>query len=296
MSLFMDKLLARRLERTEATINASFIDARILLAGAHRPAGPEGASPGGASPEGASGPESQLAWRDFDGTYAMFDGVESPMTQTFGLGLFEPTSGGSLAAIEGFYRARRSPVLHEVSPLAGIETYALLSERGYNPIELSTVLAQPLDENLVLPRVNPDLTVRVVAPDEAESWTETSVLGWAVEPNFAEHIRSIARVAFCNAAVTSFFVERDGKPIATASLGTHEGVALLAGASTIPEERGRGAQQALLAFRLAEARRRGCDVAMMAAEPGNTSQRNAERNGFRVAYTRAKWKLGFDAA
>jgi hypothetical protein len=35
----------------------------------------------------------------------------------------------------------------------------------------------------------------------------------------------------------------------------------------------------------------GCDLAMMVAMPGSESQRNAERNGFRIAYTRTKWKL-----
>jgi hypothetical protein len=29
---------------------------------------------------------------------------------------------------------------------------------------------------------------------------------------------------------------------------------------------------------------------MMCAAPGSASQRNAERNGFRIAYTRVKWQ------
>jgi hypothetical protein len=29
---------------------------------------------------------------------------------------------------------------------------------------------------------------------------------------------------------------------------------------------------------------------MMAAAPGGVSQRNAEREGFRIAYTRIKWR------
>jgi hypothetical protein len=35
----------------------------------------------------------------------------------------------------------------------------------------------------------------------------------------------------------------------------------------------------------------GCDLAMMVAQPGSDSQRNAERRGFRLAYTRTKWRL-----
>ena len=69
-----------------------------------------------------------------------------------------------------------------------------------------------------------------------------------------------------------------------------EGVALMAGASTIPRGRRQGAQLALLDARLRHAAAKGCDLAMMCALPGSASQRNAERHGFRIAYTRVKWK------
>ena len=84
--------------------------------------------------------------------------------------------------------------------------------------------------------------------------------------------------------------------LATGSLIMHEGVALLAGASTVPAERRHGAQAALLAARLQAALEEGCDVAMMGAQPGSGSQRNAERSGFRIAYTRLKWRLPLPAA
>jgi hypothetical protein len=37
------------------------------------------------------------------------------------------------------------------------------------------------------------------------------------------------------------------------------------------------------------AHQHGCDLAMMVALAGSDSQRNAERKGFHVAYTRIKW-------
>jgi hypothetical protein len=52
-----------------------------------------------------------------------------------------------------------------------------------------------------------------------------------------------------------------------------------------------GAQRALLAARLQWAADHGARLAMMVAQPGSTSHRNAERQGFRVAYTRTKWQL-----
>lgn len=83
----------------------------------------------------------------------------------------------------------------------------------------------------------------------------------------------------------------DHKPGAAGVLGMHDNVALFAGASTIPELRRRGLQAALLEERMRYAFDHGCDLAMMVAVPGSDSQRNAERNGFRIAYTRTKWQL-----
>ena len=65
-----DVLLARRLERAEASANSRFVEARARV-----------------------NPEVGAEWIEVAGAYAMFDGVQSPCTQTFGLGLFQmPTA------------------------------------------------------------------------------------------------------------------------------------------------------------------------------------------------------------
>jgi hypothetical protein len=46
-------------------------------------------------------------------------------------------------------------------------------------------------------------------------------------------------------------------------------------------------QMALLQARLAAARKAGCDLAVSMTGPGSDSQRNIERAGFRLAYTKA---------
>jgi hypothetical protein len=267
MSWFMDLALARRLERTEGALGAAFtaVTRRVK-------------------------PEVGAAWHDFDGTYAIFDGVDSPLTQTFGLGLFSTASPAALLAIEAFFDERGAAAMHEVSPLAGVATYDLLVDRGYRPIELSTVLVQPIADPSA-PSAAPELRVRIAEPPDCSSWVEASVAGWSDDATIARAIRSIAEVTFANEAMVHFLVERHGMPIATAALGMNEGIAVLAGASTIPSARGLGAQTLLLSARLTEARRRGCEIAMMVTEPGSVSQRNAERRGFRVAYTRTKWRL-----
>ena len=146
-----------------------------------------------------------------------------------------------------------------------------------------------------LPRAEPaargrDVSARLVGAGEHELWAQTSARGWS-ESGFGDFMLGLARVGAARADALSFLAELDGRPVATGAMSIHEGVALMAGASTVPEARGRGAQLALLDARLRHASEQGCDLAMMCALPGSASQRNAERHGFRIAYTRVKWRL-----
>jgi hypothetical protein len=61
----------------------------------------------------------------------------------------------------------------------------------------------------------------------------------------------------------------------------------MCGAGTLPAERRRGVQAALLQARLAAAAARGCDLAIITVQPGSVSQRNVQRHGFELLDTRA---------
>lgn len=266
----MDLDLSQRLERTEGMVAASYIEPRNRVA------------------------DVGAAWVERGGAIAIFDGVGSPLTQTFGLGISVPAGDAELAAIEAWFGERGADTSHEVSPFAGVATLQALVARGYRPIELSSVLVQPIDTLVDRGTKMGPLVVQVVDPDvDGARWGDAAVAGWSTEPDAAAYMRTIVDVNLANRAITHYVVEREGEPIATGSLAIHRDVALLAGASTVPSARGQGAQAALLARRLADARARGCTVAMIVANVGSTSQRNAERNGFRVAYTRTKWHRAF---
>jgi GNAT superfamily N-acetyltransferase len=222
----------------------------------------------------------------------MFDGAGSPITQTFGLGLFAPAADADLAELEAFFDARGADTHHEVSPLADPALLALLPARGYRPVELSTVLHRPLGDAApaaAARRPGPLPVARPIAGDELAAWAEVSMRGWGEQPELSPFMRDFGLVTGRSRGSSCFVAELDGLVVATGAVALHGGVALLAGASTLPAWRGRGAQAALLAARLAFAAERGCDLAMMGAAPGSTSQTNAERQGFRVAYTRIKW-------
>ncbi len=89
--------------------------------------------------------------------------------------------------------------------------------------------------------------------------------------------------------VRLFVAEVEGKPVACgAGLIIHEHkIVALFGAGTLPDYRGRGFQTALLQARIKAATEAGCEFAVIVTQGGSTSQRNAERLGFRVAYSKA---------
>jgi GNAT superfamily N-acetyltransferase len=261
----IDISLSRQLERAEGHANRRSVESR-----------------------GRHVPELGACWMEAGGTYAMFDGPGSPLTQTFGLGVFEPVTPQALDALEEFFLSRGSDVFHEVSPLADPAILSVLPDRGYRPCELTSLLFQPLPSPVVSADGSAFL-VRPARPDEGGVWAETAVAGWGEFEWSRAFMASFAPVAAGTEDAYRFFAFDEGKPIATGSLAVHGEVALLAGAATIPEARGRGAQRALLAARLRFATDLGCTLAMMGAAPGSRSQRNAERSGFRIAYTRIKW-------
>src|ERR1044072_3407342 len=92
---FADVSLARRLENAEAHGNVLFIEARARAF-----------------------PDSGAKWMEVAGTHAMFDGIDSPVTQTFGLGISQPITPADLATIEQFFRYRGGEGFDEVSHIA----------------------------------------------------------------------------------------------------------------------------------------------------------------------------------
>ena len=263
---FADIDLARRLERTEAQSNVDFVEGRK-----------------------EAFPDAGAEWIEVAGAYAMFDGVGSPLTQTFGLGVFQPVTNEDLDRLEEFFQARGADVFHEVCPMADMSVFTLFKERGYQPVEFSSVLYRPITTDLHLHEPNA-IKVRLVTKDDADIWAETAFEGWSEFTEVADFLRDLGQVTVRSKSL-SFLAELEGKPIATGALTIAGDVALLAGASTIPAARRQGAQLALLEERLRYAASRGCTIGMMVALPGSGSQRNAERHGFRIAYTRTKWQL-----
>jgi hypothetical protein len=264
--VFSDLELAKRLERAEGYGCAQHALARART------------SPG-------RGAEVMAAGEGF----AAFDGIDSPVTQCFGLGVLHPLTGETLNEVERFFFDRGAAADLEVSPLAGVAALRLLCERGYRPIETASVMYR--DVQIPSGEDPPGARARLIEPGEARLWADVCVDGWTQELlGVRDLLAGFAELIVVKEGSACFLGELEGTPAAAGSLVICEGVALFSGAATIPQMRRRGLQAALLRERMRYAAARGCDLAMMVTEPGSTSQKNAERQGFRIAYTRTKWR------
>ena len=263
---FSDLGLSRRLERAEGHACAEYAKARRRLF-----------------------PDSGADWMECAGACAVFDGIDSPITQSFGLGLFEQLTPASLDLIERFFLDRAAPVLHEVSPHAGVPALDMLCAHHYRPIEISNVLYRPVEQPTVEHQAH--IRVRVIGPHEGQLWANVNARGWAHEhPELLDFLLQLGTISAACEQSLCFLAEFQGVPGAAAVLCVHDGVALFSGSATVPELRRRGLQTALLRERMRYAFEHGCDLAMIVAQPGSDSQRNAERKGFKIAYTRTKWR------
>lgn len=263
--IFADHALAKRLEAAEGFACLQFAAAQKNLL-----------------------PQCESAWMRYAGADVVFAGVDAPTTQTFGLGMFEEATEEKLAEIEDFFEERGAETMHEVCPLAGAATLELLCARGYRPFEISNVLYRGVVDTT---DAMGDIAVRVIDASEAQLWSDVSARGWTHDhPELETFVKGMGTIIAARAESPCFIAELDGVDGAAGTLILHEGVALFGGAATIPEMRRRGLQGALLGARMRYAYERGCDLAMMVTEAGSESQRNAERKGFRVAYTRCKWR------
>lgn len=202
--------------------------------------------------------------------------------------------------LEAFYRERESATNVEVCPLADMSLTNHLSERGYRSVEFSNVLVRRLNAS---PEGNEERARRETeapgeveateaTPDEIETLTEVVARGFAEDDESGLALMmEIFRVNARTAGVYHFAARIGDTIVGGGGLRVSEGIAGLAGASTLPAYRGRGAQNALLNARLRFAVQCGCGIATVTTLPGSTSQRNAQRHGFQVAYTRTKWML-----
>jgi ribosomal protein S18 acetylase RimI-like enzyme len=124
-------------------------------------------------------------------------------------------------------------------------------------------------------------------PEEAE--VASSIVERAFFPDGApEAFRGLLTPLYQMEGALTFTATVEGKMAACGAglvIPQHR-VFAICGAGTLSEYRGRGLQSAILRARLAAAAQAGCEYAVVVTQGGTVSQRNCERLGFGVAYSK----------
>ena len=251
--------LARRLEAAEALHGAECAEAQRLL-----------------------DPAAGATVRQAAGGSAIFVGAGSPLTHAVGLGMHGPVRPEEFDQIEAFYRMRGASVSVDLCPLADASLLELLGSRGYRATEFMNVLIRPLTG---LEIARPEVSVRLANDGDEDLWSSTVGRGFLEKDALTAEEMDVGRNIFHMPGSLCYLAFAGSEAVAAGAMAMHGGLATLFADSTTPGFRRIGLQSALIRERLRAAL--GCDLATASTVPGSVSQRNYERNGFQVAYTKA---------
>ena len=257
---FVDKALARRFEAVEEMPQVFY--ARVFQ---------------------KTRPEIRAAEEEICGGHMIFAGLGSPIGRATGIGLDRPLTAEDLDRVEQFYSAHQAPAQVDVCPLHEPGVFEMFKDRGYAIAELNNVLYRRLDPKEEFPPGPEGYEIRRGLPEEAEA--AGAIVEQAVFPDGApEPFRGLLAPLYQMEGGLTFVASVGSKMVACGAglvIPEHRVFGLF-GAGTFPEFRGRGLQTALL--RAAAAAE--CEYAVVVKQGGTTSQRNSERLGFRLAYSK----------
>lgn len=222
---------------------------------------------------------------------AVFTGKQGYLNRALGVGLDGPIDEALLDEVEAFYQELEMPAQFEVSSLADPSLVSALGVRGYRLTRFFHKLIRPLTPEDAILETPFGVQILPVAPGspEAEIWVETVARGFAADESQPLDELSLrwTRLALHLPHVQLFLALVGEEPAGGGAMVLHAGMASLFSTSTRAALRRRGVQRALLHARISVAAAAGGEAVHVMTLPGNTSQHNVERVGFRLAYSKA---------
>ena len=209
--------------------------------------------------------------------------------RVMGLGLERPASPEDLAALKAFYAEHEIPNFRvHLSPAAKPQGFdAVLAGAGFATY---THYVKWVRDASPAKAVATDLRIGQAVPGESDSVDQVLIAAFGGRPQSVP----LASVMIGRPYWHHYLVHDRGTLVATAAMYAREGFAWLGAAGTLASHRGRGAQGALIARRIDDARALGCHTITLETMPDlpekpNPSYHNMERAGFQVAYRRPTW-------
>jgi GNAT superfamily N-acetyltransferase len=227
------------------------------------------------------------AWEEFRGGHLVFVARGFPVGRAHALGFSGKITPEDIEHVERFYFERGVEAQVDVSPYADPSLFESLNARGFQVAEFNQTLARWIRPEESFPALAGGIEIRPVQPHEAPAWSKL-LAGIYFPPDLAPSFEELFLPWVTRDDALALVAFVDGRMVAGAGglIVPEHRMAGFFGAATLPEYRGRGLQQAFMRQRLRLVQRTGCDLAVTLTMPGTTSQRNVERAGFRVAYTK----------
>jgi GNAT superfamily N-acetyltransferase len=232
-------------------------------------------------------PESGAGWLPVAGGRAVFTGANFFSNRALALGLRGSVSHEDVERVETFYAARGVASEIEIASMVDRSLLRVLNQRGYRLIRFRNIYAQalrPLDATGTEPAIRSRAAeIHMVDASTALAWSTTLLDGFGYTRDAdRSRVETWNQMVRSLPGVTALVAMMDGKPVGAASVMVLGATAVLGGAATLPAFRRRGVQRTLIEARLAVAAHAGCTLAIVTADPGSSSGRNAERTGFQL--------------
>jgi hypothetical protein len=260
-------------------------------------------------------PEVGADMLEIAGGHAVFAGLNSPVGRAIGLGLDGAVTAAQLDEVEALYKKHHAPSQVDITPVTHGSLLELLKTRGYVLAELNNVMARKLEPGERFEESVAGFEFRPCAPEQVPLWTNTMLRGFFSEGQIPEGLsRLLAPMAEAPNSLAMLVWDKEnphpvsplrprsgqaspgetrvGQPVLPVAccgglISREYRMIALGGTSTLAQYRGRGIQTAAIGRRLNRAVAEGCDLAVVVTLGSTTSQRNAERTGFTLAYSKA---------
>ncbi len=214
--------------------------------------------------------------------FALFNRVIS-------LGVASPATDDDLRTIAETYGARaQSNWAVSLSPLA--EPADLGSRLEERNLRRGTDFAKVIRSTDAPPTIDTDLRIEEIGPEHTDEFVAVNLAAFDVPPPFSPWFAgTLGRPGWRH------YIGFDGSdPVSTGALYLSGSIGWLGFGATLPSQRKRGGQGAIMARRIRDAATLGCEFvhtetgAETAASP-NPSYRNMIRTGFELAYLRPNY-------
>ena len=228
-------------------------------------------------------------------TCVSFRAPTTMLNRALGIGVDRPATEEDLLAITEFFVARAQRFAVAVAPNALPESLPeMLGAHGFEPGYAWMKFRRGTDPPA---GVGTDLDVVEIGADRGEDFGVVVAEAFGLPPAAVSWWSGIAGAPGWHC----FVGNADGEPAAAGAVYVDGATAWLGAAGTRPEFRGRRGQGAILAARLAVAKRLGAEIAV--TETGertpdrpSASYRNILRAGFEEAYLRPNYEVDVSGA